>query len=52
MTYTCIKTHPRLTVGNEYTEWAPCPNAYNAVVKNDDGDYEYFPRDEFFKVVG
>lgn len=51
MIYECKKAHRTLTVGKRYVEWASNPNAYNAVVKNDSGDYEYFPRGKFFKVI-
>lgn len=51
MMYRCKKAHPKLTVGTEYREVMPIPNAYNACIKCDDGEYEYIPRKEFFDVV-
>lgn len=46
--YKCISSHPRLTVGQNYTEWANNPNPFNAMVKNDLGEFETFPRKKHF----
>lgn len=49
MTYTCIKPHPRLTIGKQYTEIMPHNNVLNACIWNDDGGVEYVDI-RFFKV--
>ena len=51
MIYKCIHKHPRLTIGKIYYEWAHFPNAFNAMVWNDEDDVETFPREQFFESI-
>ena len=51
MIYVCNTHHPRLTLGKTYVEWCPYPNQFNAVVQNDLGGYEHFPRKHYFTII-
>lgn len=48
MIYVCIKKAPGLTVGKQYIEWAVHPCPFNAIVKNDKGEYRHYARKEYF----
>ena len=50
--YKCIAKVSNLTVGNVYVDSSPYPNAFNAVVTDDNGDIDVLAIKGVLEVIG